>query len=315
MPELVANLSSSTIRLLGVEPPKAEGLRSWIEEGAYVPSNDPGTGNVNLGSVTTQEIAPFLSFDFTRFALASAESFLEARREWNSRHFMSWPLLKLYYSAFFAAHAIMRSQGSGVVKIERNQANKLGDFLQVLGEEHTAIAPGMYQHNLYGGSVGNSILQLNKHGDGQGVHAAFWKTFCEFLNRRANLAVQKGMVDAEEFLAGATEITIAIAGVEVGTGSWISDIRNQINYQHKHSVWFPPKRRQKERTFFENLRVNSSNCISLNMNHEKQPVLAFSKICYYLAMLNFDIAEYLAARSTKGGAFGQKWRRLRSILG
>lgn len=110
------------------------------------------------------------------------------------------------------------------------------------------------------------------------------------------------------------EITAAISGSQSHIGSWLSNTRNEINYQHKYSVWFPVKRNKNVNEILTRLKISSSNSIPLDLNTNKEPITSFIEICSYLALLSFEISEYVAARSRKGGAFGQKWRRLRATI-
>jgi len=93
-----------------------------------------------------------------------------------------WPLLKLYYSAFFAAHAITRSQGSGVVKLEKRQTAHLNSILSLIAPEASGISPGMFVYKtMQSTETGRlSVIMEPARTDG-GVHESFWKHFCEFL--------------------------------------------------------------------------------------------------------------------------------------
>lgn len=148
MAELYINLSSTAIRWLCVEPPMPGGFESWIEDGAYVPSFSPNgihkIHEFNLQNISSHEISSYLTFDFDRFAMASAESYLVANAEWKEKKLMSWPLIKLYYSAFFAAHAIMRSQGSGIIRIKNPQVMKIFEFTKLLDGKYPMVSSGTY---------------------------------------------------------------------------------------------------------------------------------------------------------------------------
>lgn len=303
------------MRRLGVDPAKDGGLRQWLIDGAYVPEVNASTGAVELASITTVDLVPYLSFDFERFALASAESLLIANIEHTGHKLASWPLLKLYYSAFFAAHAVMRSQGAGVIKIERNHVTKINQFLSIMGVSSNNLTPGMYIYRLDMSARSSPRMTFSPHGAGGGVHEAFWKSFCEFLDDRASTAVSTGAVDAQNLVSGSEEIRRAVSGSTTNSGSWISAMRNDINYQHKHAVWYPIRRSDGHGALINDLKVKASKNAALGSPVRGNPVRAFVEVSHYLACLNVDISEFVAARSTKGGAFGQKWRRMRELLG
>lgn len=315
MPNIAFSLTQNLVRGLGAEPATQGGVRAWMENAGYVPRLGANDEAIELFSSDLPQLVPFLSFDYERFALASAESLLVATSEWTSHGSMGWPLLKLYYSAFFAAHAVMRSQGTGIVKVERQQAKMVNDFLKVLDPTSTIMQPGMFLYTLDGLDNGEFRLRFTKHGNGGGVHEGFWDSFCRYLGSAAERAVETGALDADDFLMDATEVTSSIRGSGSGANSWLSSTRNEINYQHKHSVWFPTARSQRNMANLGSLRIVPSNTVSLPTSTRKAPIAAFSQVSLYLGLLNIDIADYVAARSTRGGAFGQKWRRLQQQLG
>jgi len=297
------------IRRLGSTPGSSGGLKSWLLDGAYVPSLN-ADGSVQLTNITPNEILPYINHDFERFALSSAESLLIASVESTNYGLSSWPLLKLYYAAFFAAHAVMRSQGSGVTKVDKAHLKKINDFLAILGNPPSSMTPGTYVFDIDFSQPGSVVLNFTPHSSGSGVHEAFWKSFCEFLGRQSNAALTSNAAGAQIFLAGTEEIKAAIGGSYRENSSWISAMRNQINYQHLHSVWFPQRKSDKTAKAIAALKVRPSNQAVLGTPAKKDPVKAFIEVANYLACLNIDLSEYVAARSTMGSAFGQKWRRM-----
>ena len=66
--------------------------------------------------------------------------------------------------------------------------------------------------------------------------------FCLYLSNRAKLAIQNGEPDANQFLSGVTDLVDVISQGGLGTSSWISSYRNEVNYQHLYDVWFPLKK-------------------------------------------------------------------------
>jgi hypothetical protein len=283
-------------------------------DGAFVPKISSSTGAFELNSFTSSELVPFLSFDYERFALASAESILVSNLECQKHGLAGWPLLKLYYSAFFSAHAVMRSQGAGIIKLEKPQITKLNNFLSLLDSDTLLIKTGMYFYQIDTTRLDDPVISFTPHGAGNGVHEAFWKSFCDYIDKLANKAVATGAVDAAEMLAGSEEVCRAISGSNTHSGAWISTMRNEINYQHQHSVWFPLTKSAGVKGMIEGLQIKRSSAATLGTPIKGNPIKAFAEVSLYLACLNIDVAQYLSARSTKGGAFGQKWRRMHALI-
>ncbi len=258
------------------------------------------------------EIAPYLSYDFERFSLSSRESFVTACVETQKYKLAGWPSLKLYYSAFFSAHAIMRALGTGVVSLSATETQRLDELLSIRDPSHTPLPPGTYQFDLAIQSTEQNkekTVAISPVKSGKGVHDSFWKQFCYFLRDRAEEAVKRNAADSDNFIAGSSEIIDAITENGINSGVWFSRIRNEINYQHQHATWFPIQRSSKTVDVLSLVKTSNSATIGLQSKKPSDPIKPFVQVSMYMACLNIDLSSLIAARSTRGGAFGQKWRR------
>ena len=116
---------------LSTESPRQEGLRTWLEAGSFYVGIGTAADEVLFRNLRLTEIVPFIAFDFERFALSSVESALHHGTEIMGPKALGWPLVRLYYAAFFGAHAIMRATGRAVLRIENPQAlriSQIGSF-------------------------------------------------------------------------------------------------------------------------------------------------------------------------------------------
>ena len=98
-------------------------------------------------------------------------------------------------------------------------------------------------------------------------------------------------------------------------GVWLSAIRNEINYQQKYETWFPLHRKCPSLEALNCNVYSESSSIRLDNSKSRRPILAFVNITKYIANLSIEVANYVANRSTIGGAFGQKWRRFQEQIG
>jgi hypothetical protein len=309
--DLVTSLTLDLLPRLGQEPAAKEGFRDWLLNGTYrLEGVSDGIG-VEFQNFDLKEFVRYVAFDFERFSLSSRESFAIARAETVTYNLAGWPLLKLYYSAFFAAHAILRSQGGGIVKLDRRHARHLNSVLDILSPGSDLMSPGMFAYTTERSpETGRLVVALKPAPKGGGVHEDFWTYFCSFLEARAEKALEKGAANAAEFISGASEISAAIKDGGIGTSAWFSGVRNEINYQHKYDVWFPLRRDGKVLGIVNGVQLADSNSIRMDVSKRRHPVAAFSKVAQYLACLSYEISETVAKRSTAGRAFGQKWRRI-----
>jgi len=310
--DIAPNIFSEILPRLGREPAKEEGFRDWVLSGVYQPLERVPGRSIELQRVSAAEFVPFVSYDFERFSLSSRESFLTADLEKANLNLTSWPLLKLYYSAFFAAHAVMRSLGCGVVKLESVHVTHLNAVLTAHNSSATPISSNMYIYKLLrtsspAASYDSILLELAPRG--AGVHDSFWKQFCVFLSEVADEAIKSRKPDASKFLAESNEVIDAIKGVNYGGRTWFSTVRNEVNYQHKYDTWYPMTRRSEALSALSSLKKMKSSAVRMDVIAAKKPLTAFVNVATFLACLNIEISELLAARSTQNRAFGQKWRR------
>lgn len=309
MADISSNFIQGLLPDLGREPSKEGGLRHWLSGNAYVPSYDGIAKKLTLANIRRQDLAPYLGHDFERFALASAESFFVASSEWDSHNICGWPLLKLYYSAFFAAHALMRSQGWGFAQLGQSEITHINDFMDLMNPGSSKIEAGALLFRVTNQAQGQVTVAMTKPRTSLGVHDGFWKSFCDFLNQSANEAVEAAEVGSETFASGVSDVIRSLEGGTSNKG-WMSKVRNEINYQHRYAVWRPNKKSDRTATSIAGVQHSPSSGIPLLVRTGKTPIPAFVRAANYLAMLNMEVAANVGARSKTGRSFGQKWRRL-----
>ncbi|UWR43629.1 hypothetical protein [Phaeobacter inhibens] len=317
MTELSTLLCNGLLPRLGVDPSIDGGIQKWITNGAYVPRTTGTPGEVVLGQVAASSFVPAIGYDFERFALAARESHAIASLEKESIGVLGWPTLKCYYASFFAAHAILRSRGASISKLERGHTNHINSVLNVYQNGASPISPGMFWVSVIDdpsngpGEISVSLKPQSKNG--AGVHEAFWMEFCSFLNDEAANAVSTGAPGASDFVVKTDELSKTILNGGK-TGSWLSHVRNQINYQHAHDLWLPYRRSTEGYRSLVGNGFPSIEKARLDVSKTKKPVTAFVNVALYVTNLSIAVSNFLAARSTKGKAFGQKWRRMNQII-
>lgn len=315
MDDLSAILSAGILPFIGKNVATKGGFKSWIFDGTYSPAITE-EGDLFLERVPVEQFSNAMSLDFERFSLSSLETYCVALSEQHEFGSASWPLLKLYYSSFFAAHAILRGRGAGVVNLEKSHADHLTQIIQIYGDPDHVFKSGSYliTTSIQGGiGRGELSVKLKRAPEKKGVHEAFWLMFSDYLVEQAEVAIVAGLPDSKEFLLSSMALRAAL--LEGGGGSsWMSSIRNRINYQHDFETWLPFRKGSEASIvskFSRELPVNNHN---LEISKRKSPILAFANISCHVANINFELGNYVADRSSKGGAFGQKWRRLKSQM-
>lgn len=306
MAELVSSIRQSVIPRVGQELAKSGGVRQWFVEGTYSASYDQSLDKVTIDNIVTNDLIDYLNYDYQRFALSSWESFYSSSLESEHLRFVSWPMLKLYYSAFFAAHAILRSLGASFVKIEKDQIDTINLIVRASDTSAPLLKPGMFKSEIYQTVPGKIGMALQSHNDGSGVHEGFWRTFADILDSKAAHAVAANNVDANLFVAGMNELGPRLRG-------WLSTRRNEINYQHLYGLWYPVDRARQASEYIKAIKPIPSSSVNLSESMHKEPMVAFRSTCQFLSCLNQEIAEFIAARSPGSRGFGARWRKFNAM--
>src|SRR4051794_41035841 len=100
-----------TPKMHNVAGPLRKGLGAWICDENYLVNLPLQTNQAVLLAADTGQLTQALAFDCTRMAAAAFESQMQAQPAGHPPKAISWKIIQSYYSAFFAAHAIMRFFG------------------------------------------------------------------------------------------------------------------------------------------------------------------------------------------------------------
>lgn len=297
---LLPHLSSGT--------PQHDGFRTWVEKGSFrVAAVAPD--EFFLQDVSVAELVPYVSYDFERFALSSLESLLNRGPDTMGPKALGWPLARVYYAAFFGAHAIMRSVGQGALRLETSQAVRLSKIGSIF-EPSFSVSSGTYDSLLIQNPNSTIDTRLRKLAEAGGAHDQFWRSFYSFLGSISAEVATKGEPEANSVIGEATEIQDILRSSGFNGGTWLSAMRNQFTYQHKHGAWFPFRESVREAVeYMGRLTIRDSGSIRRDHDPSKHPLLAFCACCHLIASVSYEVATALCERSATG-----RFKRLLSQL-
>lgn len=295
--------------------PRDGGVRAWLTTGSFMV--DPGSTSQRLilRNIVKSEFFAHQLFDFQRFALSSFESLVSSRVDANRPKALGWPLLKAYYSAFFGAHALVRSAGQSVIRIEAKQASVLGDLASIAGLT-LSVQAGTYALQLVQNANLTLDVILEQLDESGGVHAVFWRTFCrDYLSRTIENETTSGAVDANEAIGKLTDLKAVLTARGANAGTWLSQIRNSINYQHEYGVWFPFATPRDQVDHIRSLDFRTLPVARLDFDRIKQPVQAFCIGGLFIARLSYDLSCLFSDNTSPSFSFPKVWKRLRTQIG
>ena len=218
-------------------------LKAWVANGQYlisrtlVPSTKKRATEFKLLFQQPDVLYASLANDCNRFSQAAIESMWSVGKVEKLPKSTGWAAVQMYYSAFFAAHAILRIYGWSCTQLESSHVGKIFQVANAtqLDGDVSSIESGFYLL-----SITNQEIEFRKLKDS---HADAWSSFSRLLTWLINnventtgLGSQK--LDAVTLIS---DIKSTIHKSGAARGNWLSQIRNKINYQHSHGVWYPYK--------------------------------------------------------------------------
>jgi hypothetical protein len=298
---------------LVAEKPASTGLRGWITQGNYGVAAG-SLGEVVLTSVNAAEFFPHLLFDYIRFAMASKESiYLSFQKPFDKRA-TAWALINRYYSAFFSAHALLRSHGKGITWIDANEAVHLEKLGKLYVGPNFTMKRGGYAFAFNIGNGFNSELRLAPVSYGGGSHDDFWRYFLQYLSAFGSDLLRSGAPLASQTTARFIELRRIIVG-PASRGMWLSFMRNEINYQHGYGTWFPFKPVTSGATHDKRVLQQRNSSIDLTADAATHPLSAFNAVTCCMASINSDLATLIKERAGVGATrFRAEWNRLYASL-
>lgn len=285
-------------------------LHEWFRSGR-LSSAEYQNNTWHLETYSNSELYQAFTPDFQRFSFSSFETYSLANLERDHCFSVGWPLLKLYYSAFFAAHAMTRATGNGQVNLNRGDVEKVNDYLSLVGRDDRLDA-GTYNISIKEGSR-NNYLVLKASTGGGGVHDGFWRYFCEYLGDLATEAVTDALPSASDFLRETNTLSSCIQDSS-RSGVWFSATRNAINYRHEYECWLPNSKKSEVRKLIFPSGTGDPDTMEASLNVRDNELSRLINLSSYLAGLNYHNILKVKGEVSGNSQFSQRWKRLETAI-
>ena len=218
-------------------------LKAWIANGQYLMdqalvSNAKGRAiEFKLRFQDADKLNIALANDCNRFSQAAIESMWCIGRVDKLPKSTAWATVQMYYSAFFAAHALLRIFGRACIQLDSNHTDAV---YQVASATNMDGGSTCIESGFYISIIENNSIKYTKLKDS---HADTWHSFSNLLtwiinniDKTTGLGKQKS--DVIDFISS---LKLAISQSGSAKGNWPSQVRNRANYQHNYGVWYPYK--------------------------------------------------------------------------
>ncbi len=313
MVDLAAPLYRRSVPGLVDQRQEPGGVRNLLLVGDYA-IEVAAPGVTKFSNIEAIRLLAHVQYDYARFALSSLESILLSRTPKYTPRAAAWPLVQLYYSAFYAGHAIMRATGRGIVRIDATLPSRITKLGQLYVGDEFELTSGTYEFWLEGIGQAQMSMSIRRVDAGAAVHISFWEQFRRFLNDVGTTAVANHEADAPQIVARIEEFFRLLASSGPLSSGQLSETRNAISYRHELAVWFPFISSASKGRPVPKLELKGNENVRLDILPKHEPRDAFTNAAHYLACLNYDLAEMIVARS-RSSDFGRTWARLKKDAG
>jgi hypothetical protein len=267
---------------------------------AYDLNFDNAAESIIVDFRVADPVALALAADVCRLSCASLQTMCLAASEMIERDSMAWSLVKLYYSAFYAGNALIRLFGESCSYFDRQHALRVNQLAVALNRVPTfRIDGGLYRCVI--DQAGTSFSCTRVRSGVGGAHEAFWQIFGLKIQALAAEVLNGPLLqsDAQSVFVQLEEFRALIG--RRAAHSWLSAMRNEIQYRHEHRVWFPEQLRAREREALSRRASRwTSDPMNISLDSSQGALGEFIACCSFVVSLCQLMLVRIAERSSVG---------------
>lgn len=258
-------------------------IQEWLASANFAPAVS-GT-NIQLSGLDMPLLLRAFAGDTNRVASAGSESLRNIVNIASIPKSLGWSYVKMYYAAFFYAHALLRIWGRSPSYLRTSDLLRMRQTFNACGlTPPIKLQTAQY---LLQADAGASQLVVALDKGGGGTHEAIWR---EFGNALEELRVQiraTAYTSADKHRLD-TVLTTAANVLSNGgaNAAWLSHMRNDIQYRQTEGVWYPYKGKQRS----ADLADKALTLLSGERTAEELAVLSGDALCRFGAGCSFTIA-------------------------
>jgi hypothetical protein len=215
---------------------------------------------------------------------------------------MPWEFIKLYYSAFYAGHTLIRLLGDSCSFFNAKHIAHIDAFGRAIGK-----IPGFkVDAGLYRCVVSASATQLTCTKLAGGSHESFWEVFGQKM-RTATASVLSGpLVPTDAKAVFGKLVAFSLLVQRHGSYSWLSTLRNELQYRHCHKVWFPTGIGKRDRARLSKLISQwKLDPMAMSLDAAAGELGDFILICAFIVSMCRALLQLIMERSPNRKSFLQ----------
>ncbi len=246
------------------------------------------------------------AFDCNRMASAAFETMYFIEKSHKLPKSTAWLIIKSYYAAFFAAHAITRMLGIGCSQLDKQQAGKIYEIATLFNNNNGLNISSSYYRCIY--NQGKQQLLFDDIKSKGGTHESFWKIFYMTIQDISNKILSSGRIasQSQQVSIKLNELCGILCYQGRNGGNWLSSVRNQVNYRHEFDTWFPyhRKRQQSIENIYSNCLMWLDDPMNINLVIKpSEPIDMFINACSFIVGLCRVLIQDMSDRCSKGKSY------------
>jgi hypothetical protein len=279
-------------------------LSSWFLDGKYQIYNQIEQESFTLNIDDNLPLLKAMAHDCNRMSIAAFETLDGIKLRGNLPKSRAWLIIKYYYSAFYAAHAILRFLGTSCTQLEKGQTNKIRQVADIYGYANgISVSTGYYKCS-YDHFTKSFICKKLNHPQNTGSHEKLWITFQNIFRELSNkILINPGLsIEQQKVSAKLTDIC-EILGKR--NNNWISNIRNLTTYRHEFSIWFPYSKYEKYyNRLFDFTSQWEADPMRINIwPNDDRDLQKFMEVCNVIIAICKEMITDMSERCSTGKSF------------
>jgi len=284
----------------------SKGVGSWLAEEDYQFYSPVKSKLFTIQVRDPEAFLSALAADINRTSSAAFESISYATKNALLPKSTAWILIKSYYAAFFAAHALLRMLGTAFVNLEQPQARSINRIARVYNQSLEDVSAGTFVCNYL--APNREIHWHRVDSSAGGAHEKFWTFFrksVDDLGTRVLNSKTGVTADNQQVSAKLAELVDNLCYESCPQGNWLSVVRNRVNYKHQFGAWYPYSGQKPFGAVEERLAKNwAQDPMSINLaSHGDKNLRRFQETCSFILGCCRELASDMATRCSTGKSF------------
>lgn len=204
--------------------------------GAYGMGMDATAMTIQLEFRDPPFVTSVAAADANRLAIACLQSASISSGDGGEKYWLPWSLVRLYYSAFYAAHTVVRLLGTGCCWLEGSDVTHLDSIWRATTGQPPPFSIGKGTYSCEIDAVAGELRWARNLAR---PHEALWAIFDDVLDSTATRVLSGGLAQRDAQTVFAKLQAFRDMGRANGSVSWLSRTRNDIQYKLINGVWHP----------------------------------------------------------------------------